>query len=387
MTDQIKRGLEGVLVTESELSVIDGEAGELGYRGYPIRELAAETTFEEVVYLLWHGSLPTSSQLETFSRELCDHRVIDDTVLRTLEELAARGEEPMAALRTAVSMLSAGDPAEGLVPTDSETIRRTGTRLTAKIPTFVAAYDRLRQGERPVDPDEDLGHAANFLYMLTGTKPDDIAAETFDTALTLHADHGLNASTFTAMTVASTHADLYSAVTAGIGALSGPLHGGANQDVMETLLEVDESDDDPVEWTRSALDKGRRIPGWGHRVYSVKDPRAEILEARSDALAKSTGESRWCEHTRAIETYLTEEEGLVEEGIAPNVDFYSGSVYYQLGIPVDLYTPIFATSRVAGWVAHVDEYLEDNRLIRPRSRYVGPDSRSLVPVDDRSPDK
>jgi len=223
--------------------------------------------------------------------------------------------------------------------------------------------------------------------MLTGEEPDEVAAETFDAALILHADHGLNASTFTAMTVASTHADLYSAVTAGVGALSGPLHGGANQDVMATLLEVDESDDDPVEWTRSALDEGRRIPGWGHRVYSVKDPRAAILEARSDALAESTGESRWCEYTRAIERYLTEEEGLVEKGIAPNVDFYSGSVYYQLGIPVDLYTPIFAMSRVGGWVAHVDEYLEDNRLIRPRSRYVGPDSRSFVPVGERSPDR
>jgi citrate synthase len=386
MSDELQRGLEGVLVAESELSVIDGDAGTLSYRGYPIRDLAAETTFEEVVYLLWHGSLPTRPELERFSRELCEHRGIGDPVVRTLEELAARDEEPMAALRTGVSMLSAGDPERGLVPTDSETIRRTGARLTAKIPTVVAAYDRLRREERPVQPDADLGHAGNFLYMLTGTEPDETAAEMFDTALTLHADHGLNASTFTAMTVASTHANLYSAVTAGVGALSGPLHGGANQDVMETLLEVDESGEDPVEWTQSALDAGRRIPGWGHRVYSVKDPRARILEERSDALAKSTGESKWCEYTRAIERYLTEEQGLVGEGIAPNVDFYSGSVYYQLGVPVDLYTPIFAMSRVAGWVAHVDEYLDDNRLIRPRSRYVGPDSRSFVPIDDRSPD-
>jgi len=384
MSDRIRRGLEGVLVAQSELSEIDGDEGALSHRGYPIAELAEQATFEETLYLLWNGSLPTRAELDSFTRELCSLRRIDAAVVQTLERLAQRDEDPMAALRTAVSMLSAGDPERGLVPTDSETIRRTGRRLTAKLPTVLAAYDRLRREEKPVEPSEELGHAANFLYMLTGTEPDEVAAETFDTALTLHADHGLNASTFTAMTVASTHADLYSAVTAGVGALSGPLHGGANQDVMETLLEVDESDDEPVEWTRSALDDGRRIPGWGHRVYSVKDPRAEILEARSDALAQSTGESRWCEYTRAIETYLTDEKGLVEQGIAPNVDFYSGSVYYQLGIPIDLYTPIFAMSRVGGWVAHVDEYLEDNRLIRPRSRYVGPDSRSVVPVEERS---
>jgi len=386
MTDQIRRGLDGVLVAESELSRIDGDAGELSYRGYPIEELAAGATFEEVLYLLWTGSLPTRSELDSFTGELRSLRSIDMAVVETLERLAQRDEAPIAALRTGVSMLSAGDTERGLVPTDSGTIQRTGRRLAAKIPTVLAAYERLRQGERPVDPSDELGHAANFLYMLTGTEPDAVAAETFDTALTLHADHGLNASTFTAITVASTHADLYSVVTAGVGALSGPLHGGANQDVMETLLEVDESGDDPVEWTRSALDDGRRIPGWGHRVYSVTDPRAAILEDRSEALARSTGETKWCEYTRAIEGYLTEEAGLVEKGIAPNVDFYSGSVYYQLGIPVDLYTPIFAMSRVGGWVAHVDEYLADNRLIRPRSRYVGPDSRPYVPIDDRSPD-
>jgi len=383
MSDQLQRGLDGVVVAESELSTIDGEAGQLTYRGYPIGELAEKTSFEEVLYLLWRGSLPTQSELDAFVESLCTERSIDPAVVDTLEALAAQDEDPMAAVRTGVSMLSASDPKEELVPTDSEAIQRTGRRLAAKIPTVIATYDRLRRDEEPVAPSDEMTHAENFLYMLTGTRPDDVAAETFDTALTLHADHGLNASTFTAMTVASTHADLYSAVTAGVGALSGPLHGGANQDVMETLLEVDASGDDPVEWTKNALDEGRRVPGWGHRVYSVKDPRAVILEERSEALAQSTGEKKWCEYTRAIETYLTEEEGLVEKGIAPNVDFYSGSVYYQLGIPVDLYTPIFAMSRVGGWVAHVDEYLEDNRLIRPRSRYTGPDTRSVPPIDER----
>jgi citrate synthase len=383
MTDQISRGLEGVVVAESELSRIDGETGELTYRGYPIGELARHATFEEVLHLLWEGALPTRDQLESFSEQLCSQRGLDPAVLDTLRRLAAAEEDPMAALRTGISMLSAGDPTAERRPTDSASIHRTGRRLTAKLPTVLAAYERLRRGEEPIAPDGELSHAENFLYMLTGEQPDGVAARTFDTALTLHADHGLNASTFTAMTVASTHADLYSAVTAGIGALSGPLHGGANQDVMETLLEVDESGDDPVEWTKRAVADGRRIPGWGHRVYSVKDPRAIILEERSEALAESTGESKWCEYTRAIETYLTEEEGLVERGIAPNVDFYSGSVYYQLGIPVDLYTPIFAMSRVGGWVAHVDEYLADNRLIRPRSRYTGPETRSFVPAERR----
>jgi len=382
MSDQIERGLEGVVVAASELSEVDGENGQLTYRGYPIGELARNATFEEVLYLLWEGSLPTRSRLDSFSEQLSSQRQIDRAVVDTLRALAAEDEAPMAALRTGVSMLSASDPKAELAPTDSEAIRRTGRRITAKLPTVLAAYERLRQGMEPVAPAPVLDHAENFLYMLTGERPDGVAAETFDTALTLHADHGLNASTFTAMTVASTHADLYSAVTAGIGALSGPLHGGANQDVMETLLELDDSGDDPVEWTRAAVEDGRRIPGWGHRVYSVKDPRAVILEERSEALARSTGETKWCEYTQAIETYLTE-EGLPGEGIAPNVDFYSGSVYYQLGIPVDLYTPIFATSRVGGWVAHVHEYLADNRLIRPRSRYTGPDARSFVPIEQR----
>jgi len=275
MTDQIRRGLDGVLVAESELSRIDGDAGELSYRGYPIEELAAGATFEEVLYLLWTGSLPTRSELDSFTGELRSLRSIDMAVVETLERLAQRDEAPIAALRTGVSMLSAGDTERGLVPTDSGTIQRTGRRLAAKIPTVLAAYERLRQGERPVDPSDELGHAANFLYMLTGTEPDAVAAETFDTALTLHADHGLNASTFTAITVASTHADLYSVVTAGVGALSGPLHGGANQDVMETLLEVDESGDDPVEWTRSALDDGRRIPGGGATASTASRTRGQ----------------------------------------------------------------------------------------------------------------
>jgi len=383
MLDEVQKGLEGVLVAESGLSSIDGDAGRLIYRGYDIGDLAEEATYEEVLYLLWHGELPTREELARFTDEMTEERTIDDDVRRTLRGLADAEEAPMAALRTAVSALSADEPEGDADPADLEATRRKGRRITAKVPTILAAFERYRLGEEAVSPDPELGHAANFLYMLTGEAPDDVAAETMDQALILHADHGLNASTFTAMVVASTMADVYSAVTAGIGALSGPLHGGANQDVMEVLLEVDESKMDPLDWVRTATDEGRRIPGFGHRVYNVKDPRAQILQERSEELADASGDTKWYDYTTTIEEYLTEEEGLVEKGIAPNVDFYSGSVYYQLGIPVDMYTPIFAMSRVGGWVGHVLEYQEDNRLIRPRARYVGAEDEAWVPIDER----
>jgi citrate synthase len=246
------------------------------------------------------------------------------------------------------------------------------------MPTALAAYVRLRDGEDPVAPRTDLDHAANFLYMLNGERPDEVAAETFDQALVLHADHGLNASTFSAMVTASTLSDLHSAVTSAVGTLAGSLHGGANANVMRMLKEVDESDADPVEWVERALADGRRVPGFGHRVYNVKDPRAKILGERSEALGETSGDRKWYEMSVAIEEYMAEEKGL-----APNVDFYSASTYYQMGIPVDVYTPIFAVSRVGGWVAHVLEQYDDNRLIRPRSRYVGPEDRDFVPLAER----
>ena len=383
MSDELKKGLEGVLVAESELSYIDGDAGELVYRGYTIDDLARDASFEEVLYLLWHGHLPDRAELASFDEEMSSERALDDDVLALVENLAAQDENPMAALRTAVSSLSAYDGDAGAEPTDRDANLRKGRRITAKIPTIIAAFTRLRDGQDPVAPREDLGHAENFLYMLSGEEPGEVAAETFDLALTLHADHGLNASTFTAITVASTLADMYASVTGGIGALSGPLHGGANQDVMEMLVEIDESDMDPIAWVEAAREQDRRIPGWGHRVYNVVDPRARILEGKAKELGEASGDTKWYEYTTAIERYLTEEVGLIEKNIAPNVDFYSGSVYYQLGIPIDLYTPIFAISRVGGWVAHVLEYQRDNRLIRPRGRYVGPEDREFVPIDER----
>ncbi|MES3162071.1 MAG: citrate synthase [Halorubrum sp.] len=380
MSDELKRGLEGVLVAESGLSHVNGEAGKLVYRGYDIEDLAREASYEEVLYLLWHGSLPTREEFDAFAASLAAEREVETKVLEAVEVLANGDERPMAALRTATSMLSAYDDDEA-VESREETIEQ-GARITAKIPTVLAAFERARQGEEPIDPDPDLSHAGNFLYMLTGVKPDDVSEETFDMALTLHADHGLNASTFTAMVIGSTLADTYSGVTGGIGALSGSLHGGANQDVMELLYEIRDSEKDPVQWVKDAREDGRRIPGFGHRVYKVKDPRARILEEKLRDLASSSGDDTWLEYTTAIEEYLTE-EGLVEKGIAPNVDFYSGSVYDTIGIPMDLFTPIFAMSRVGGWVAHVAEYQADNRLIRPRARYTGPTSAEFVPIDER----
>lgn len=382
MADDVQKGLEGVLVAESELSSIDGDDGRLIYRGYEIEDLARNASYEEVLYLLWHGRLPGEAELAEFAEAMATEREVSDDVLATMEQLADADERPMAALRTAVSMFSAYEPEADADPDDLEATLRKGRRITAKIPTALAAFERYRIGEEPVDPDPDLGLAANFLYMLTGEEPDEVAAETFDQALILHADHGLNASTFTSMVVGSTMADIYSAVTGGVAALSGPLHGGANQDVMEVLMEIDDSGKDPLEWVEEATDAGRRIPGFGHRVYNVKDPRAKILQQRLAELAED-GDDRWYEITTTIEDYLTEEKGLVDKGIAPNVDFYSGSVYYQLGIPIDMYTPIFAMSRAGGWIAHVLEYQEDNRLIRPLSRYTGPDGEEFVPVEDR----
>ncbi|MEF8801688.1 MAG: citrate synthase [Halolamina sp.] len=383
MAEDVKEGLEGVVVAESELSYIDGDIGKLVYRGYAIEELAEDATYEEVLYLLWHGSLPTAGELDNFTAAMAEERDIDDYVLESLTELAAVDETPMAALRTAVSMLSAGDEEPGADPQDQAAALRKGRRITAKVPTILAAYQRLRDGEEPLEPRPALSHSGNFLYMLTGEEPDEVAEETLDMALTLHADHGLNASTFTSIVIASTLSDMYAAVTGGVGALSGPLHGGANQDVMETLIEVDRSEKDPVEWAQDALEEGRKIPGFGHRVYNVKDPRAVILEEKSRDLGDVSGEGKWYEYANKIENYLIEEEGFDEKGLAPNVDFYSGTVYYQLGIPVDMFTPIFAMSRVGGWVAHVLEQTEDNRIMRPRAKYTGEQDAEWVPIDER----
>ncbi|WP_336342948.1 citrate synthase [Halalkalicoccus ordinarius] len=379
MADDLKKGLEGVLVAESSLSSIDGDAGELIYRGYSIEDLAREASYEEVLYLLWHGELPDRDELEEFNQRMVEERAIDDTVLETVGNLAEKDPEPMAAIRTAVSQLGVTDP-EGFEtePEDRETNLEKGRRITAKLPTILAAFARLRDGDEPVEPRDDLGHAANFLYMLNDEEPDDVAVETFDAALVLHADHGLNASTFSAMVTASTLSDVHSAITSAVGTLAGPLHGGANQNVMKMLKEVDDSDKDPIDWVEDALDRGRRVAGFGHRVYDVKDPRARILGDMSESLAEEAGDMKWYDYSVAIEEYMQE-----NKGIAANVDFYSATTYYQMGVPIALYTPIFAMSRVGGWTAHVLEQYDDNRIMRPRARYVGPTDQEFVPLDER----
>jgi citrate synthase len=378
MADELQKGLEGVLVAESGLSYIDGDAGKLVYRGYTIEDLARDASYEEVLYLLWNGTLPDRDELAEFNSEMASHRDVDDAVLSLVRDLADADEEPMAALRTAVSELSAFDDDADADPTDREANVRKGKRITAKMPTIVAAFTRLRNGNDVVEPREDLDHAANFLYMLNDEEPDDVLAEVFDQALVLHADHGLNASTFSSMVTSSTLADLHSAVTSAIGTLSGSLHGGANANVMRMLQEIDESDKDALTWVQDALERGDRVMGFGHRVYNVKDPRAKILGEQSEDLGEAAGDTKWYEMSVTIEEYMQEEKGL-----APNVDFYSASTYYQMGIPIDVYTPIFAMSRVGGWIAHVLEQYDDNRLIRPRARYVGEEDQEFVSLDER----
>ncbi|NEU58531.1 citrate synthase [Halorussus sp. MSC15.2] len=379
MSEEVKRGLEGVVVAESGLSFINGDEGRLIYRGYEIEDLARNASYEEVLYLLWHGELPTRDELADFSESMAEERELDEDVLETVRKLAEADEQPMAAVRTAVSMLSAYDPEDAdAEPTDREVNLRKGRRITAKVPTLVAAFKRIRNGNDPVEPREDLGHAENFLYMLNGEEPDEVLAETFDMALVLHADHGLNASTFSSMVTSSTLSDLHSAITSAVGTLAGPLHGGANANVMKMLKEIDESGKGTKTWVDDALDRGDRIMGFGHRVYNVKDPRAKILGEKSEELGEAAGDTKWYEMSVEIEEYMRDEKGL-----APNVDFYSASTYYQMGIPIDLYTPIFAMSRVGGWIGHVLEQYDDNRLIRPRAKYTGSKQEDWVPIDER----
>jgi citrate synthase len=378
MSTELKRGLEGVVVTESDLSYIDGDIGRLIYRGYPIEELARQASYEETLYLLWHGELPDSEQLASFAEEMAAARELSDGVLEIVRNLAEADEGPMAAIRTITSALAAYDPDADADVTNGEANDRKSRRITAKMPTALAAFNRIRNGNDPVAPREDLSHAANFLYMLNDEEPDDVLADTFDMALVLHADHGLNASTFSAMVTASTLADLHSSVTSAIGTLSGSLHGGANANVMKMLQEIDGSQMDPVDWVVDAIDRGERIAGFGHRVYNVKDPRANILGEKSEELGEAAGDTKWYEMSVAIEEYIAEEKGL-----APNVDFYSATTYYQMGIPIDLFTPIFAVSRVGGWIAHILEQWEDNRLIRPRAKYTGPEDAEFIPLEER----
>ncbi|HEU5342196.1 citrate synthase [Edaphobacter sp.] len=358
------KGLEGIVATSSSICWIDGDAGVLSYRGIDIHELAQRSTFEETTYLLWFGRLPNAAELAEFSAHLSSARHLDPKIIDLLRTLPTTAS-PMEALRTAVSLLSIYDADEADSSHDANV--RKSFRLTAQIAMIVAAFDRIRKGKPVVEADHTLSHAANFLWMLNGERPSETATRTFDIALILHADHELNASTFAARVIAATLADIHSAITGAIGALKGPLHGGANEATMRLLYAIDKAGADPVEYVRQMFVEKKKISGFGHRVYHTEDPRATHLRRMSEELSKTSGNMKWFEMSRKIENFVKQEKKL-----NANVDFYSASTYTLLGIDIDLFTPIFAVSRIAGWAAHVIEQHDDNRLIRPRAEYVGP---------------
>jgi citrate synthase len=367
-------GLEGVIAGESEICYIDGFQGILSYRGYNIHTLADHAVFEEVIFLLWNGWLPKQAELDTLKQELAAARALPGPVVDFLRGIPAGS--PMDVLRTAVSMLSLYDAeAQDM---SAEANHRKAVRLMSQTAAIVTAFDRLRKGHPLIESDPALGFSANFLYTLTGKRPDDIMERAFDVAMTLHADHELNASTFAARVTAATLSDIYSSITSGIGALKGPLHGGANQDVIKLLMQLGD-EDEAASRVSNTLAKKVKIPGFGHRVYRTEDPRATHLRVLSEELGKRTGHEKLYRMSKRMEETVK-----AEKGLNPNVDFYSASTYYSLGIPVDLFTPIFAVSRMSGWTAHVLEQYRNNRLIRPRAEYKGnPDGQPWVPITER----
>jgi citrate synthase len=375
-TTPISRGLEDVIAGSSSICYIDGEKGILAYRGIDIHELADYSTFEEVTYLLWHGKLPTRPQLQDFSLQLARERKLDAQIVSLLRQ-SPRHALPMDVLRTIVSSLSFFDPEEQINTQDAN--YHKAQRLFSQIAMVVAAYDRIRKGKPLIEPDRSLSHAGNFLLMLNGERPSETAIRALDISLILSADHEWNASTFAARVVAATLSDMHSAITAGIGALKGPLHGGANEAVIKVLMEIDENGADPVDYIKGMFAQKAKVPGFGHRVYTTEDPRATHLRRMSRDLGYSSGQTKWFEYSKAIEDFMN-----AEKHLNANVDFYSASTYHTLGIDVDLFTPLFAVSRIAGWTAHVMEQLSDNRLIRPRAEYLGPVyPAKWVAIDER----
>src|SRR5499427_8854075 len=371
-----KAGLEDVVAATSSICYLDGNRGVLAYWGYDIHDLA-KATFEEVCYLLWHGRLPNRAELGDLQSQLAASRPLSEPILRLMKQLP--GSDGMDTLRTLTSALGQYDPEAN--DNSPQANYRKAVRLTAQLGSLVATYGRLQAGGGPIQPDPALGHAANFLYMLTGERPSGLATRAFDVALTLHADHELNASTFAARVAAATLTDIHSTIVGAIGALKGPLHGGANADVMRLLLEIGK--DAPVEKAeeivRAKLARKEKIPGFGHRVYHTEDPRATHLRQMSRDLGQRAGEPMWFEMSQRIETLVK-----AEKKLNPNVDFYSATTYHALGIDVDLFTPIFAVSRVSGWTAHVLEQYANNRLIRPRAEYIGPEyPQRYVALDAR----
>ena len=367
-------GLRGVVVGASTVSDVVGDKGELIYQGYNIHELAKSSNFEEVAFLLWNKRLPRRAELDELKRAIGEAYTVPKPIIDLLRQIP-READPIDVLRTAVSALEFYDPEARDI--SREVSLKTSIKLTAQFPTLVAAADRIRRGLDPVEPLPDENIATNFLYMLKGEKPSEHDAHVFDVCLVLHADHELNASTFTARVVAGTLANIYASVTAAIGALSGPLHGGANTNVMKTLLEI--GDIENLEsFIKQALAEKRKIMGFGHAVYRTEDPRATHLRKFSKEMGERVGNTKWYEMSRKLEEVMMREKGLY-----PNVDFFSASTYYVMGIPLDLYTPIFAISRITGWTAHILEQYADNKLIRPRAEYVGPRNLQYIAIDKR----
>lgn len=381
MEQEIQRGLDNVIIDTTSICSIDGLAGELIYRGYDIRELAGKATFEEVIFLLWHGHLPNNAELQALKAELTPNLSIVPEAIDALR-VCAKKDNPMHALRTAVSILAASDDDSDDV--SLENVRRIGVRLSAQIITLTAALQRLRAGLEPVAPHPELDLAANFIYMNNDEVPSEAAVKVMDVALVLHAEHGSNASTFVARATASTLTDVYSAITAAISSLKGPLHGGANTAVMQMLEKVGSAAAVEDYITQELSVPKARIPGFGHRVYRVLDPRAAILEGVAQHLAQESGDSKWFEMSQEMERVM--EVAMEKRGkqVRPNVDFYSASVYRMLGFPAEMYTPIFAAARVPGWMAHLLEQYANNRLMRPKIRYTGEKGKTFVPLASRS---
>ena len=371
--------MRDVVAAPSRICFIDGEKGVLIYGGYDIHQLAENSNFEEVVFLLWNGRLPNKAELDDLNKQLVANRALPAEIISLIKSFP-KTAVPMDSLRTAVSALAFFDPDKG--NNSPEARQRQAVRLTAQVATVVAAIDRIRNGKEPIEPKAELSHAGNFLYMLNGKEPSDVETQAFDIALILHADHEFNASTFAARVTAGTLADIYAATTAAIGALSGPLHGGANEQVMKMLLEIG-SPDKVDQYVADKFAKGDKIMGIGHAVYQTEDPRATHLRRMSEATGKRQGDTKWFDMSKRIEDIVVAEMDKKGKKIRANVDFYSASTYYMLGIPVDLYTPIFAVSRISGWTAHVLEQLGNNKLIRPRSDYQGGMDLKYVPIEQR----
>ncbi|HED54649.1 MAG TPA: citrate synthase [Phycisphaerales bacterium] len=371
------KGLEGIIAAETNMSWIDGTKGILEYVGINIDELAQKSTFEETVYLLWNGKLPKINELDEFTRELRSHYRIPDVMKERIARIP-KEVEPMHMLRTLISELSFYDPN----PNDNDvaSARQKAIRVLGQAPTLVAAFDRSRKGLELVEPDTELGFSQNFLYMLNGKKPTDTMAKAFDICMITHADHGLNNSTFAARVVISTLSDVYSALTAAVGSLRGPLHGGANEGVMKMLNEIPTIED--VEpYIMNKLKNKERIMGFGHRVYKAKDPRAKELQKLAKQLAEDTGNSDLFLKSKKIEEIMERE--VASKGIYPNVDFYSATTYHCIGLQLDLFTPMFAMSRLGGWSGHIIEQLSDNRLFRPKAQFVGEHNVPYIPIQER----